>query len=546
MKRDHVWESIEAGLSQHPAEGLNTAQEACGRFIAERGRLALIVRHADGSSERWTYRELYRAAARAASMFEDAGLRPGDRVAGVLSRQVETWIVALAAWRSGLIYVPMFYGLGADAMAYRLGTASAKLVVVDHRWRDALQLALDTLSSDVAVVTVTGPRGRGLVRGDRSFWAECERNAAGGAEVPTGAADPATLLFTSGTTGQPKACVMPHAALLSVMPYAKFSLGVTTRDLLFSTADPGWAYGLYTTGVAPMALGVPRVIYSGDFAAPAWWSVLDEEDVTCIAAAPSAYRKLLNPLHRKGVPAGLRVAAAAGEPLDADTARRWTAAGAPGIRDGYGLSEVGMVLADLAGGPDPEPGTLGGPVPGFTVRLVDRDGRLVAEGESGLIAVERPRWQLSVGYENRPADWAARWQGTLFVTEDRARVRADGRWCFLGRDDDMIVTSGYNVSPVEVERVIAEHPGVAEVAAVAAEGPRGGTVVRAVVVRAVVVRAGDESPADQLAQELRAEVTRRVGAHASPRIVDYVDALPRNEVGKLQRGALRDGTGDGS
>jgi acetyl-CoA synthetase len=530
---DDVWAEIEGGLSRNPLTGLNTAQEVCGRYASEPGRIALIVRHADGSSERWTYRELYRAAVKTSSMFAAAGLRAGDRVAGLLSRQVESWIVALAAWRSGMVYVPMFSGFGVDAITYRLRTSEAALIVVDHRWRATLQAALSGLDSDIAVVTVTGPKGTGLLPGDRSFWAESERSEADRPEVPTGANDPATLLFTSGTTGDPKACVMPHSALLAVLPFARASLGLTTRDLLFTAADPGWAYGLYSTGAAPMALGVPRVMYSGNFDPLAWWRLVEEEGVTCLAAAPSAYRKLLVPLHRDGPTTDLRTAAAAGEPLDSVTAAAWTEDCGPAIRDGYGLSEVGMVLADLAGGPPPIPGTLGGPVPGFSVSIVDHHGEPVAAGESGLIAIERPRYQLSIGYENRPEAWRARWIGNLFVTEDRARLRPDGRWEFLGRDDDMIVTSGYNVSPVEVERVLCEHPGVAEAAAISAAGPTG------TIVRAVIVRTDSDLPVPELERALRAEVTRRVGAHASPRTFDFVETLPRNEVGKLQRAVLR-------
>lgn len=534
LNPDQVWARVEAGLSRDPADGLNTAQETCGRYTAERGRLALLVRHADGTSERWTYRELYQAAAKAARMFARAGLRPGDRVAGLLSRQVESWIVALAAWRSGLVYVPLFCGFGSDALVYRLRSSAAKLLVVDHRWRDTAETALSAADQDLTVLTVTGPRGEGLVAGDRSFWAEWERSDADGPEAATSAGDPATLLFTSGTTGDPKSCVMPHSALLSLIPFAQYSLGVGAGDLLFTTADPGWAYGLYSTGAVPMALGVPRVIYSGDFDPAAWFRVLREEAVTSIAAAPSAYRKLLSVLRRDGAPAELASAAAAGEPLDADTAAEWAKHGAPAIRDGYGLSEVGMVLADLTGGPEPEPGTLSGPIPGFVVHLVDPAGHPVAPGESGLIAIERPRYQLSSGYENRPDAWAKRWQGDLFVTEDRACVRPDGRWRFLGREDDMIIASGYNISPVEVERVLAEHPNVIEAGAVAAPGPSGGTVVRA-----VLVRADNELPATELENQLRSAVLQRVGAHARPRIFDYADALPRNEVGKLQRAKLR-------
>ncbi|MDQ4119109.1 MAG: AMP-binding protein, partial [Actinomycetota bacterium] len=218
----------------------------------------------------------------------------------------------------------------------------------------------------------------------------------------------------------------------------------------------------------------------------------------------------------------------------------WTEAGGPPIHDGYGLSEVGMVLGDLR---SPEtgtrPGTLACPIPGFGVLLVDDRGSPVADGEPGLIAVHRPRYQLSTGYENVPEQWTARWTGDLFVTEDLARREPDGRWSFVGRADDMIITSGFNVSPVEVEDVLLREPGVAEAAVVAARDPQRGTVVRA-----VVVRDAGAPPPDEHRDLLRAAVRDRVARYAAPRIVDFVDALPRTEVGKLRRAALRDQMAD--
>lgn len=119
-----VWRQITESLTQDPERGLNTFQESCGRWASDRSKLALVVRHPDGASERWTYYELAREAARASRMFAEAGLRPGDRVAAVLTRQIEAWVCALAAWRSGLVYVPLFVGFGGDALAARLGTSA--------------------------------------------------------------------------------------------------------------------------------------------------------------------------------------------------------------------------------------------------------------------------------------------------------------------------------------------------------------------------------------------------------------------------------------
>lgn len=530
-----VWAEVEAALSRPPEAGLNSAVEACGRWASRSGpdaaRLALIVRDPDGGDTRWSYAELDRLAARCARVLADAGLRRGDRVAAVLTRQVESLVVALAAWRSGLVYVPLYCGFGADALAHRIAVAGASLVVVDSRFRGVFDEARGLLDQDVHVVTVGDP-----APGERSLWAELDRASADGPEANTVASDLATLMFTSGTSGAPKACTMPHGAVPALIPFARHALGVDEHSLLFTTADPGWSYGLYTTGVVPMALGVPRVIYTGDFDPAAWWRVMDEEGVTCVAGAPSAYRRLATEVATRGRPRALDTAAAAGEPLPPAVAAAWEQAGGPPIHDGYGLSEVGMVLGDLR---RPEsgtrPGSLAGPIPGFDVLLVDDAGREVAEGEPGRIAVRRPRHQLSNGYENVPDQWAARWLGDLFVTEDLAVREPDGRWRFVGRADDMIITSGFNVSPVEVEDALLREPGVAEAAVVAARDPQRGTVVRA-----VIVRTPDAPPPDEHRELLRTAVRARVARYAAPRVVDFVEALPRTEVGKLRRGALRE------
>lgn len=530
-----VWAKVVRNLDQDLAEGLNTARECCDRYAGDRARLAITFRHPDGQSQRWTYFDLARHSAMAASVFAKAGLRRGDRVAAVLSRQIETWVCALAAWRSGLTYVPLFCGFGADALAYRLEASRAKLVVVDHQWRAAVEQAQQLLDTDIGVITVSGPRGTGIRTGDRSFWAEIDMAEPAGPGVTTAAHEPATLLFTSGTTGQPKACVIPHSGFVSLIPYVEHALGLRTGDLLFTTSDPGWAYGLYTTGLVPMCRGIPLLSYSGPFDTRAWLDVINAELATYITAAPTAFRSLVDAVRRRGAPRSLRAAAGAGEPLDADTVSAWQDLTGTPIRDGYGLTEVGMALANLA---DPEmelvPGAMGTNVPGFDVMLVGPDGvPLIGEAE-GAIAIRRARFQLATGYDNAHEAWDRRWKDDLFVTEDRARCDGDGRWWFVGRDDDMIITAGYNVGPMEVETVLLEHPAVAEAAVVASPDRERGSVVRA-----VVVTRPDATPGPELTDELQDAVRTRVGRHAYPRVVDYVEALPRTEVGKIRRAALR-------
>lgn len=533
-----VWRGITESLTEDPSRRVNTFDEACGRWASDRSKLALILRHPDGSSERWTYSELAREAARASRMFADAGLRPGDRIAAVLSRQIEAWICALAAWRAGIVYVPLFCGFGGDALAYRLATSGARAVVADYRWRQAVADAEDRLGRDIDVITVGGPRGTGIRRGDRSFWAEMERCSPDGPVVETAPDTPATLMFTSGTTSDPKACVIPHSGFIALLPFVRHVFAIDQRDLLFATSDPGWSYGLYTTGCAPMSLGIPRIIYTGDFDPKAWIRVMEDEQVTFAAGAPTAFRQLLATASSVGFPSSLKGATTAGEPLDAGTVTGWERLFGTPIRDGYGLTEVGMVLGDLGNPEIPsEPGTLASVVPGFEVDLVNEDG-IPTSGDEGLIAIRRPPFQLSSGYENAPDAWEKRWHGDWYVTDDIAQRNDKGNWRFAGRADDVIVTAGYNVGPVEVESILLENPGVSEAAVVAAPDPDRGSVIRAVVVQAEGAPA-----ADVLIQQLQDAVRRRLGRHAYPRIVEFVDALPRTATGKVRRADLRATTG---
>lgn len=528
-----VWQRVVGRLDHDPAAQLNTFHESCSRWATDRGRLALILRHPDARSERWTYSELARAAASTSAMFKSLGLRRGDRVASVLTRQVEAWIVALAAWRSGLVVVPLFVGFGADALRKRLQASRSKAVVVDHRWRTTVEEALEGLDHDAAVVTVAGEGGRGLRHGDWSFWSELELAGNIPDQVATKADEPATLMFTSGTTSEPKACILPHSGFLSLMPFVEHALALERDDLLFATSDPGWSYGLYTNGCAPMSLGIPRVLYTGDFDPQAWLAVIEAEQVTFATGAPTAFRQLLAAMRKHGFPSNLRGASTAGEPLDPDTVASWRALSGTDICDGYGQTEVGMVLANLVSPPTViEAGWLASVVPGFEVELLGVDGQPVGPGSEGALAVKRPRFQLSIGYDNAPEAWDAHWHEDYFVTDDLFYRDERGRYRFSGRADDVIVTAGYNVGPAEIESVLLEHPRVLEAAAVAAADAARGSVVRAVV---VVTGA----PSAELTEALQNSVRERVGRHAYPRTIDYVDALPRTATGKVRRAALR-------
>lgn len=516
------WAEVEALAADHPDSGRhNLYTESCGRWAGDTAWLALTVRDETGTSKNFTYAQLDAMSARIAGYLRSRGIVAGDRVAGILDRGLAPWLVAFAAWRLGAVYVPLFTGFGAAALADRLRVASAGIVVCEP----ALQAALEDEQPGTEIISsATAPGGRP----GRPSLGQALGHPAYRPIAATGPADTAVMMFTSGTTGTPKACTIPHAGWLATVPFARHVLNLRPGSAVLGLSDPGWSYGLLTTGTTIMALGHRVIVQTGRFEPARLIDALAENGTVHVAGAPTAFRRLLDSMSDGPSLPGLRPATSGGEPLDPETARTWSELTGVPLRNGYGLTEVGMVLAD----PGEGDGRLE-PIPGWEVRLADPDnpGRTATEGR---LLIRRPPHQLSNGYANAARAWAGLWtEDGWLATEDIFRQDEDGKLTYRGRVDDVIVSSGYKISPVEVESVLRRHPGVRDAAAVPTPDGSGGSAVRAVV-ETMPGCAG--SP--ELASKLKEIVRREAGRHAYPRIVDFTDQLPRTASGKVRRQAL--------
>jgi acetyl-CoA synthetase len=528
------WDDAVRRLDWDPAQRLNYAHEACDRWAADRGRVALVWAGAHGELRTLTYFELARLSSRLASALRRLGIGRGERVAALMPRVPEAFVTSLAVWRLGAVLVPLFTGFGADALRHRLAASGARAIVTEARYRDAVARGLH---ADVPIIVVAGEQGRGIHRGDLSFWAEVDAGDPSLAAVETRAEEPCTLMFTSGTTGLPKGCIIPHASLVGLVPFVEHVLDLGVGDLLWATADPGWAFGLFTTGAVPMALGFPRLVYEGDFSPRAWWELAERCHVTHLTGAPTAFRSLV--AAGTDVLAGRRLAVtratSAGEPLNPEPIRWLREHAGFEVYDSYGLTEVGMVVGNPRTVPHRlKPGAMGFPLPGWDVRLVDEGGNDVKDGETGTLIVRRHPWFLSTGYWDMDAEWARRWMDDWFVTGDVACRDEEGYLSFVGRQDDVIVSAGMNIGPFEVESALVSHASVAEAAVVAVPDGRRGQAVRA-----YVALRGGLTGTPELAAALQMLVRERIGRHAAPREVEFVASLPRTESGKIQRALLR-------
>jgi acetyl-CoA synthetase len=496
-------------------------------MIALAPERALIWQRSDGSTLEYGAAQLNTLVGELAAGLVALGVERGDRVAGLVGRRPAAFIAALATWRIGAIYVPLFSGFGGEGLRIRLADSDPKVAVTDVANRPALAaVERDLPQLQILLVDAPGDDGATSLEDIRI------RELAVPDVVETRLDDTAIVMYTSGTTGLPKGCAMPHRAIISLRPFVRHCLAVGPGDVLFSGADAGWSFGLLTTGLAPMALGVSRVIHEGAFDAADWWRTVAHHEASHLAAAPTAFRQLAHAGHAD-IPPAFRAATSAGEPLDAATIEWFVEHTGVQIHDSYGLSELGMVTANLRNpaAPPVAAGSMGVALPGFDVKLVDPDGNTIDGEGTGTIAVRDNHFLLSAGYWGRQDEWSARLVDGWFLTEDVARRDEVGRYWYVARADETIVTAGYNVSPAEVEAALLAHPLVVDAAAVGETDSLKGLVVAAHVVL------GAPAPEDLLG-ELREWVGGRVGWHAAPRRCYVRPELPRTDSGKLRRGAI--------
>ena len=521
-------ERIAAKLSGDLDAGLNACVECCDRHSPS--GVALFWDGSDGRSRSYTFQQLSEHSAQLANFLRNAGVQPGDRVAGLLPRIPELLILALGTWRLGAVYQPLFTAFGPKAIEDRLSASGARMIFTDMTNRPKLA----ALSVCPPIVTVD--RGPDEAIGDLDFWAEVQRQPAHFGPVMRRGDDPFLMMFTSGTTGPAKGVMVPLRALLSIEVYMRYAIDLRAEDIYWNIADPGWAYGLYFAVIGPLLLGHSTTLYEGAFTAESTYRVIEEYGITNLAGAPTAFRLMI----AAGVEAAarvkgqMRVVSSAGETLNPEVIRWFRRHLDCPINDHYGQTEIGMVVCNHHGlGHSIHLGSAGLPVPGFKVAVVDAEAREVPRGTPGTLAVDRKRSPLFwfQGYWRQETTC---WVGDYHLTGDTVQQNADGSISFVGRADDIITSSAYRIGPYEVESALIEHPAVMEAAVVGKPDPE-----RTELVKAFVVLRSGYQPDPELAEELRQFVKTRLAAHAYPREIEFIEQLPKTPSGKLQRFLLR-------
>ncbi len=476
---------------------------------------------AEGIVDRRTFSDVAKDAARWAHLLRTR-LDRGDRALVVLGK-VPAWHGAmLGALKGGLVAVPCSDMLRARDLAHRARDSGARLVVADRSCEDEVEEMMNQVDGGVTVLYL-----------DEAL-SELQRYVPRAPTEETTAGEAALILYTSGTTKEPKGVVHTHAYTWAQRAQAGHWLDAHEQDVVWCTAGTGWAKSIWNVLLGPWSHGAEVVVHEGAFDPEQRLSLLDRLGVTVLCQAPTEYRMMakLDALSKAHLPR-LRHAVSAGEPLNPEVIERFQDVLGLTIHDGYGQTENSLLVANAPGAPV-RPGSMGLPTPGHDIEVIDESGHICPPGVEGEIALIGKPPTLFAGYWNNRDETNAVFRDGWYLTGDRATRDEDGYLWFVGRGDDVILSAAYRIGPFEVESALLEHPAVAESAVVGIPHAERGQIVKAFV----VLRPGHDAD-DVLATELQDHVKAITAPYKYPRAIEFVGELPKTPSGKIRRSELR-------
>lgn len=506
-----------------------------------RNKLALIWVNQSGEEKKYTFHDLAQLSNQAANLLIKNGITRGDRVLLLLPRIPEWWIFSLALIKLGAIQCPSPVLLTPHDIRQRIQYGRFKMVIADEENAEKV----DEIFDDCPTLS-----GRVLAGGERSGWVsyskEILRNTMSLSRhrvmnpfpFRSKAVDPMLMIFTSGTSKVPKLVLHNCSYPIGHRITAELWHGLTSSDVHFTVSDTGWGKNLWGNYFGQWIAGACVFIFDvrGKFHAEELLPVLEKYEITSFCAPPTVYRMLVLHDLTKFDFKYLRNCTAAGEALHTETSRLWREGTGITIREGYGQTETVCMIGTFAG-ECVKPGSMGKAAPGWEIELHDDDGVPVPAGENGRLAIclknGRPVGLMD-GYVNCEEENQKSFCNGFYYTGDKAWMDKDGYYWFVGRNDDIIKSSGYRISPQEVEEVIMQHPSVQEVAVVGAPDPLRGSRIKAYV----VLKSAFE-PTESLVRDIQRHTKEQTAPYKYPREIEFVKTLPKSFSGKIKRDILR-------
>ena len=519
---------------QIPAQ-YNIGVDVCDRWAeSEPQRAAIIHVQPDGRVDTITYQWLKETSNRLANALRARGIKRGDRVAILLPQAPEAAAAHIATYKLAAIALPTALLFGPDAIAYRLQNSGAAALITNVQGLAKLADIRAQAPNLKVVLSIDGAD-----EGAEDFHALLARASPQFTPEQTSPDDPAMMIYTSGTTGQPKGALHGHRVLLGHLPGVEMPHDFFPQpgDCFWTPADWAWAGGLLDALLPSLHHGVAVVARRYEkFDPEEAYALMVRHAVRNAFIPPTGLRMLRSARSPRGRhDLRLRTLGSGGESLGAETLQWGKEAFGLVINEFYGQTECNLVLSSCARLGVSRPGAIGKPVPGHEVAVIDEAGSPVAPGILGQIAVKRPDPVMFLEYWGQPEATRAKFVGDWMITGDQGMMDGEGYFHFVGRDDDVITSSGYRIGPGEIEDCLISHPAVALAAVVGKPDP-----VRTEIVKAFVVLKAGQQPTDALASQLRDFVKTRLAAHEYPREIAFIDQMPVTTTGKVIRRLLRE------
>ncbi len=531
------------GYALHAPENFNFAYDVMDALAEETpDARAMLWVDPEGTEKTFTFADMKRLSDKAANLFKAQGIQEGDMVLLVLKRHYQFWIAILGLHKLGAVAIPATHQLLKKDFVYRFHAANVKAVLctADDGTPEHIGAALPECPSVKTVLLARAPHGLNapLPEGFLDFDALLENSSEEFAPTGIGGADPMLMYFTSGTTGYPKMVLHDHRYPLGHIPTARYWHCIKPGGLHFTISDTGWAKAAWGKIYGQWFAQGCIFVYDFDrFNARDMLEKMQQYRINTFCTPPTMYRFMIKEPLRCYDLSSIHWATTAGEALNPEVGAQFKRGTGLTIHEGFGQSETTLALATFPF-MQVRPGSMGRPTPGFDVRILTAKGELATIGEPGEICINTKNGRpmgLFTGYYHDEALTAAAWHDGWYHTGDMAWKDARGYFWYVGRTDDVIKSSGYRIGPFEVESALMEHPGVLECAVTAVPDP-----VRGQAVKASVVLAKGYTPSDMLKKELQSHVKQATAPYKYPRVVEFVDELPKTVSGKIQRKLIRE------
>ena len=501
----------------------------------EPDRRALMWVDLEGNEKLLTFGDLSRLSNKAANMFLDMGIKKGDCVMLVLKRHYQFWYALYALIKIGAVAIPATHLLTPKDFTYRFNAANVKAVIATHSGKVGQYIEEGEKLADHVIDC------NFMVNGCRDGWIDFDEEIGKYPDtmerVPTKADELFLMYFTSGTTGYPKMAVHDHTIALAHIQNAKHWHKVDPNGIHLTISDTGWAKAAWGKIFGQTAMGTCIFVYDFDkFIPDNMLRIIEKYKITTLCAPPTMFRFFIAEGLDKYDLSSLKYCNIAGEALSGEVFNKWYEHTGLKLMEGFGQSESTCLIGNIIG-MTPKPGSMGKPTPLYEVDLVDSEGNSVKPGEVGEIVIKGENCNtpgLFRGYYKSPELTDKVWYDGYYHTGDTAKRDEDGYYWYVGRNDDVIKSSGYRIGPFEVESVVVTHPAVLECAVTGAPHP-----IRGEVVKATIVLAKGYEPSEELKVEIQNHVKRNTAPYKYPRIVEFVDELPKTVSGKIRRTEIR-------